>query len=81
MGLKPRAWPAADGNWRMVIAATTFALAAFWVGDDSGLISRPPRAAGGIVVHDFYSWPGRELGLHFCGSGREIRTYERRPEL
>jgi hypothetical protein len=65
---------------RMVIAATTFAQAAFCVADDSRLIGGPPRAAAGHGRRDFYSWPGRELGVRFSKFARKIRTYDYRPE-
>jgi hypothetical protein len=41
----------------MVIAATTFALAAFCIADDSRLVSPPPRAAAAIVVRIFIPGP------------------------
>jgi hypothetical protein len=64
----------------MVIAATTFAQAAFCAADDSRLIEGPPRAAAGHGRGDFYCWPGRELRGGFSTLARKIRTYDYRPE-
>src|SRR5687767_6258637 len=59
----------------MVIAATTLTPAAFSSPDDLQVVRGSNRAAGVHGRGDFYSRPGRGLGLHFSGSRRKIRSY------
>jgi hypothetical protein len=62
----------------MVIAATTFAQAAFCFADDPRLIRCPPRAAAAILAHVFT--PGR---AEICASRSKIaaKNKELRREL
>jgi hypothetical protein len=65
----------------MVIAATPVTPAAFCAADELRFIPCSPRAAAGLQLRGFYWWPGRQLGRHFRGSARKIRTYDHRPEM
>jgi len=49
----------------MVIAATRLTPATFCVADDLKVIRVSKNAAAGQGRSDFYSRPGRDLGLHF----------------
>jgi hypothetical protein len=67
-------------NHPMVNAATPVTPAALSVADDLRRIRPSPRTPAGLESHDFYCWPGRELGGGFRCIARRITTYERRPE-
>jgi hypothetical protein len=64
----------------IAIAATPVALGERGVADELWVIQCSPRAAAGLQLRDFYSWPGRELGVHFRGSPRKTTTYDYRPQ-
>jgi hypothetical protein len=64
----------------MVIAATTFAQAAFCLGDDPRLIRRSPRAAAAILVQVLTPGPAATwpcFSAEFCENQELRRSLEK----